>query len=257
MRKFFEYEDEVRGYVSSQIDEHRSTYYDGEIRDFLDLYIKYEREHREYYTTESIFTTIMDLFRAGTDTTATSLGWAIMYLAKNPDIQKQLNTEIQEIVGDQVFDRKNKDKLVKTRAFINEVHRYVSVAGFTPPHTVSEDTEVSGYTFPKDSLIFGNIFAIHHDKEYWGDPQNFRVDRWIGAKGELLQHGDHFLPFSNGKRACPGKQIAGIELIIFLVEMIQNFTFEVPQGFTDMEDQQKPGLIRSPKNFHVKITRRT
>ena len=38
-----------------------------------------------------------DLFRAGTETTATTLTWAIIYLARNPDIQKQLRTEVDEV----------------------------------------------------------------------------------------------------------------------------------------------------------------
>ena len=32
------------------------------------------------------------------------------------------------MVGDHKFDRKSKDKLVKTRAFLNEVHRHVSIS---------------------------------------------------------------------------------------------------------------------------------
>ena len=42
---------------------------------------------------------MMDLFRAGTDTTATTLTWAIMYLAKYPDIQAQLQQEIHEVMS--------------------------------------------------------------------------------------------------------------------------------------------------------------
>ena len=39
----------------------------------------------------------MDLFRAGTDTTATTLSWSFMYLAKHQDIQKQVREEIDEV----------------------------------------------------------------------------------------------------------------------------------------------------------------
>ena len=37
-------------YLESQIKEHRTTYLEGEIRDFIDLYLKYETEHKEFYT---------------------------------------------------------------------------------------------------------------------------------------------------------------------------------------------------------------
>lgn len=52
MKTFFECEEYTRAYTNSQIEEHKSTYCEGEIRDFIDLYIKYERENREYYTRE-------------------------------------------------------------------------------------------------------------------------------------------------------------------------------------------------------------
>ena len=58
---------------------------------------------------------------------------------------------------------------------------------------------VEGYTFPENSLIFGNLYSIHHDEKYWGDPQNFRIDRWIDDKGQPLYHADHFMPFSIGE----------------------------------------------------------
>jgi len=37
-------------YILHNVDQHRSTYVDGEIRDFIDQYIKYENESRQHYT---------------------------------------------------------------------------------------------------------------------------------------------------------------------------------------------------------------
>lgn len=71
-------------------------------------------------------------------------------------------------------------------------------APMTPPHTVTEDTEVRGYTIPANSVIFGNIYSAHHDKSYWGDPEVFRIGRWIGENGEFIPHDGYFMPFSKG-----------------------------------------------------------
>lgn len=46
---------------------------------------------------ENIFQVILDLFRAGSDTTATSISWATLYLVKFPDIQEALREEIDKV----------------------------------------------------------------------------------------------------------------------------------------------------------------
>jgi len=40
---------------------------------------------------------ILDLFRGGTDTTAAILSWCILYLMKFPEIQEELQSEIDEV----------------------------------------------------------------------------------------------------------------------------------------------------------------
>jgi cytochrome P450 len=42
---------------------------------------------------------IGDLFAAGTETTATTIRWAIVYLLNNMDIQNKMRKEIDEVVG--------------------------------------------------------------------------------------------------------------------------------------------------------------
>ena len=69
----------------------------------------------------------------------------------------------------------------------------------TPPHTVHKPTEVKGHILMPNCVIFASLYAMHHDKDYWGDPFTFRIDRWIDDKGELMKHEGHFYPFSTGE----------------------------------------------------------
>ena len=55
---------------------------------------------------------------------------------------------------------------------------------------------------------------------------------------------------------CPGRQLANIEVILILVEFLQNFIFEKAEGYSDMTDDQQSGLLRIPKNFHLKVVKR-
>jgi cytochrome P450 len=37
------------------------------------------------------------------------------------------------------------------------------------------------------------------DKDKWGDPDNFRPERFLSEKGEFVQDKEHFAPFSLGE----------------------------------------------------------
>ena len=65
------------------------------------------------------------------------------------------------------------------------------------PHVAADDTTIQGYTIPKDSLIFANIWAVHHDHALWNDPEVFRPERFLDESGVVLQP-DYYMPFSIG-----------------------------------------------------------
>jgi len=82
---------------------------------------------------------------------------------------------------------------------------YPVAAPLAPPHTVDKPTQVEGYTIPPNTLVQPNLYFIHHDDQYWTDPDKFNINRWIGEDGELLKHEGHFMPFSIGKGHAAGR----------------------------------------------------
>ena len=81
-----------------------------EARDFIDMYLKeIERQHvkTEYYfhgkyqnyNIEQLVTICLDFFQAGSETSSTTLSWAIMLLTLYPDVQEKCREEINLILG--------------------------------------------------------------------------------------------------------------------------------------------------------------
>ena len=66
------------------------------------------------------------------------------------------------------------------------------------PHCAEEDTTLQGFTIPKGTTIFPNIWAVHHDQDLWIDPEVFRPERFLNDEGAVIQP-EYYIPFSTGK----------------------------------------------------------
>ena len=54
---------------------------------------------------------------------------------------------------------------------ITEVFRKTSLAFMGVPHYALADIEAGGYTIPKGTTMFQNLYHVHHDDKYWKEPE--------------------------------------------------------------------------------------
>lgn len=93
------------------------------------------------------------------------------------------------------------------------------------------------------------------DEAVWEKPNEFYPEHFLDANGQFVKP-DAFLPFSAGRRACLGEQLARVELFIFFTTLLQKFTFVLP------EDQPRPredghfALARSPHPYQMQAVPR-
>ena len=144
-----------------------------------------------------------------------------------------------------------------TEAFISEALRKSTIAPFGLFHYATETAKVAGYTIPKGSWVAVNQYFIHHDPAIWGDPENFRPERFLSEDGKSVVKNDNLIAFSVGRRMCIGEQIAKDNLFLFLTGIMQKFnvTFD-----PDSEEPTKIGnnpLFITPPPFHVIVTSRS
>lgn len=138
--------------------------------------------------------------------------------------------------------------MLLTEAFISETMRHVTLAPLGMVHCTTDDVDLCGtYFIPKGTILHANICAAHHDPSQWERPHHFFPERFISSDGSKhLQH-DSFLPFSFGKRRCPGELLARHELFLFLVGIIHQFSVTIDPS--EIEDCLKPklGVSATPK----------
>ena len=47
-----------------------------------------------------------------------------------------------------------------------------------------------------------NVYSVHMDKDYWGDPETFRPERFLTPEGTLRKD-ERLIPFGKGKSVLP------------------------------------------------------
>lgn len=68
---------------------------------------------------------------------------------------------------------------------------------FGVPHRAVKDTYLMGHFIPKETMMIVNIPSVLMDKKVWGDPENFRPERFIKDGKVVIP--DEYLPFGYGR----------------------------------------------------------
>ncbi|ODM87145.1 Methyl farnesoate epoxidase [Orchesella cincta] len=177
------------------------------------------------FTEQQLIIVMSDFFIAGSETTSNTLAWCILHLLRNPKVQEKLQNEIDSLVPKEtLLDVEHESKLHYVRATLAETHRMASIFPMMVPRAVTKDTFCGKFLIPKGTYVIGNLHAIHHERSYWKDPDNFRPERFLDESGKFRSD-PRLKPFGFGKRACLGEPIAAMTLIHYLATLMQNFTF--------------------------------
>ncbi|XP_037015268.2 steroid 17-alpha-hydroxylase/17,20 lyase isoform X1 [Artibeus jamaicensis] len=199
--------------------------------------------------------TIGDIFGAGLETTTSVVKWTVAFLLHNPQLLKKIQKEIDQNVG---FGRtptvSDRNHLLLLEATIREVLRIRPVAPTLIPHKAVTDSSIGEFAIDEGTNVIINLWALHHNKEEWHQPDQFMPERFLDPTGsQLILPSLSYLPFGAGPRSCVGENMARQALFLFLSWMLQRFDLEVS------DDGQLPSLEGTPNvvfqidSYKVKI----
>ncbi|KAK7793940.1 hypothetical protein R5R35_007703 [Gryllus longicercus] len=246
--------------VQRALEEHEGHFSEDHLRDFIDRYIHEMRKEgrgKEFsFTAKQLQIVGADILLASSTTTTSTLSFAVRALLHHPEVLRRCQKELDEVVGQcrlpTLDDRPNMPFIEAT---LRETMRFNTLLPMGLPHLALEDTTLGGYAIPKNTLLACNLHAMHHDKELWGDPENFRPDRFLDERGELTK--DITMPFGGGKRVCPGETFSRQSMFVLFAALLQHFDLR-PQdpGALPPIDQMVNGISVTPEPFWARITPR-
>ncbi|XP_028637513.1 cytochrome P450 2C37-like [Grammomys surdaster] len=229
-KQFFKNYAFIKNYVLEKIEEHEESLNITIPRDFIDyILIQKGQENRSESLKnmlEHLATTAADLFAAGTETTSTTLRYALLLLLKYPHVTAKVQEEIERVVGKNRSPcMQDRSHMPYTDAMIHEVQRFIDLIPNNLPHEVTCDIKFRNYFIPKGTMVITSLTSVLHDSKEFPNPEVFDPGHFLDGNGNFKKS-DYFMPFSAGKRICAGEGLARMELFLFLTNILQNFNLK-------------------------------
>nr|AFK44440.1 unknown [Medicago truncatula] len=177
---------------------------------------------------EQISDNIIGVIFAARDTTASVLTWIVKYLGENPSVLESVTEEQMSIIkgkqenGEEIgLNWEDTKNMPITSRVIQETLRVASILSFTF-REATEDVEYQGYLIPKGWKVLPLFRNIHHSPENFKEPEKFDPSRF-----EVVPKPNTFMPFGNGVHACPGNELAKLEILVLVHHLTTKYRWSV------------------------------
>ncbi|OCT68830.1 cytochrome P450 2A13 [Xenopus laevis] len=235
-QKIFQDSEVLTSFFHEQIRFHWNTLDSDSPRDLIDCFLIKSNEEKDLneseFCTENLVHSIQNLYVAGTETTTNTLQFGLLVMLKYPHIQAKVQMEIDKIVGsDRLPGLADRAQMHYTNAVIHEIQRFLDLVPMALPHMLTEDTVFRGFNIPKGTTVIPILGSALWDPALWKTPEEFNPGHFLDEKGQFCSRAA-FIPFSAGKRICPGEGLARMEIFLFFTTLLQKFAIR-PASPTD------------------------
>merc|ERR1712062_863899 len=108
-----------------------------------------------------------------------TLGFTLYHIAKNPEVQKKLQEEIDtQLPCGKPMTEKAFTKTPYLKAVIKESNRLTPIAGGTV-RKLEKDIEIQGYRVPSSDMLFLSSGVSCHLPRYFNESEQFLPERWM------------------------------------------------------------------------------
>ncbi|CAN1127213.1 Cytochrome P450 83B1 [Linum perenne] len=224
-----------------------------EEEDILDvlLQIMNDPSFKIRLTFDHIKAMLMNVFVAGTDTSAATVVWAMSFLMKNPKSMNKIQQEVRSLMGKKGFINEDDiQHLPYLKSVVKETFRLQPTVPFLVPRQTTTKTHLGGYEIPPKTLVQINTWAIGRDPEIWESPEEFKPGRFLESSIDVKGQDFELTPFGAGRRICPGLHLGLVNVELSLANLVYKFDWEMPLGMKkeDLDMEVLPGITMHKRN---------
>ncbi|KAI0720646.1 cytochrome P450 [Fomitopsis betulina] len=201
------------------------------------------------------------LYTAGTDTiwTITVLSTWLLAMVRHPEVYKRAQVDIDNVIGaERLPQLEDRDSL----PFLECILKEGAPVPLSIAHQLTEDDIYNGYAMPRGAMVIPNIWAMSRDERMYDNPDEFRPERFLDLKPEVMERLDpRKYVFGHGRRICPGRFLGDSGIWLAMASITATFDITKVRDSAGCEVTPPPdffsGFVRHPAPFSCVIRPRS
>lgn len=200
---------------------------------------------------DEIVDELIGMVIAGGDSPAGMLAFAIGEIARRPALDEAIRAEALAVAGQEPIALEHVRALELTNRVIAETLRHY--APWINLQDAVTDIEIGGLPIPAGQTVGFSLNLLAHDPAVFENPQRFDPARWNGGEEEADPRlAEHALPFSVGRRKCPGEAFARAELAIQIATIVRRWALRPAPGAPEVVPVPN-GVALTPSPMHLVV----
>ena len=185
---------------------------------------------------------VITIFLAGYETVASALTWTWYLLSQNPEAERKMQIEIDDVLGQRVPAIDDVPKLKYVEMVLAESMRLYPPA-WAMGRRAKEGFSLGPYRLPARTTVLISQFITHRDPRNFVDPLRFLPERFA-RNGKATFPKFSYFPFGAGFRQCIGESFAWTEGALALATIAQKWRLHLAD---DARVERQPLITLRPK----------
>jgi cytochrome P450 len=172
---------------------------------------------------------LVTLLLAGHETTASTLGWTLLLLARHPHVRDLVREEARAVLaGGRLPESEDLHKLTYTMQVVQEAMRLYPPVWILPRIAQRPD-EVGGFSVPAKADVLVCPYTLHRHPQLWDDPERFDPGRFDPSRVANRPR-YAYIPFGAGPRFCVGSNLGMMEAVFVTALLTRDLDLAVVPG---------------------------
>jgi sterol 14-demethylase len=230
-----------------------------EERDLVDVLMSLRNDDNSWvFSPDQVTGMFISMMFAGHHTTSTTASWAIIELLRNPDVYARVTEEIDALArrGGGEVTYHDLREVPWLEATIKETLR------LHPPlilllRKAMVDLEVGGYRVDAGKLVGVSPAVSNCLPEAFGNPEEFRPERYVEPDAADLDNPWNWIPFGAGRHRCVGAAFAMMQLKAVFCRLLADWEFAAAQPPETYRNDHSKMVVQLAQPCRVSYRRRS